>query len=120
MSAFVNSGWLTLTSDSKHAGVESITMAMARTPAGTWGRLDPRVLPRQPPVCVSRRVPTGQVFLAAPRALTSEVSLAPGPIKRALKEGFRGEVMGCNYLSVWEDIITGTGQTQLNYKEPYK
>lgn len=32
MSAFVNLGGLTLTSDSKHAGVESITMAMARTP----------------------------------------------------------------------------------------
>lgn len=62
----------------------------------------------------------GQVFLAAPEALTSEVSLAPGPIKRALKESFRGEVMGCSYLAVWADIITGTGQTQPNYKDAYK
>ena len=28
--------------------------------------------------------------------------------------------MGCNHLTVWEDIITGTGQTQPNYKEAHK
>lgn len=120
MSAFDNLGGLTLTSDSKHAGVESITMAMARTPCQYQGPAGPSCPALSSRVCVSPKVPTGQVFLAAPEALTSEVSLAPGPIKRALKESFRGEVMGCNYLTVWEDIITGTGQTQPNYKELYK
>lgn len=41
MSAFVNSGGLALTSDSKHAGVESITMAMARTPRRYQGPVGP-------------------------------------------------------------------------------
>lgn len=97
-------------------------------PASTRGQLGPHILPCQPPLWFHGRswcrsglswCPSG----ADPRSVTGlrpEVSLAPGPIKNPWKRASGGEVMGCNCLSVWEDIITGTGQTQPDYKELYK
>ena len=101
MSAFVNFGALRLTSDSKHTRVETITMAMVWTPASTRGQLGPHVLPCQPPLWFMGGphrsglpcCPSG----ADPRSVTGlrpGVSLAPGPIKRPLKEGVRGRGYG--------------------------
>ena len=54
MSAFVDLGRLTLTSDSKHAGVETITMAMARTPCQDQGPAGPSCPALSTPVCFTK------------------------------------------------------------------
>lgn len=98
MSAFVNWGWpLTVNTP----GWKPSPWRWCGPPAGTRGQLDPHVLPCQAPprfMWGPKRsglpcCPSG----ADPRSVAGlgpGVSLAPGPIKRPLKEGFRGRGYG--------------------------
>lgn len=114
--------------DSKHTRVETITMAMVWTPCQYQGPVGPSCPALSTPSMVHGRSPWVGYSLPPHRSWPQVCDwpetrgvLGSWPYKKTLESGLQeGEVMGCNCLSVWEDIITGTGQIHPDYKEAYK
>ena len=119
MSAFVNFGWLRLTSDSKHTRVETITMAMVWTPCQYQGPVGPSCPALSTPSHGSWEVPIGQVFPACPSGADPRSVLGSWPYKKTLERGLRGERLWGVTVSLFGKILLqGQVKFSLTTKSP--